>query len=100
MDFRKRYMQKHKDLGLCVYCSRKAIVDKRTLTLTTRCWFHTLYVQKRNQLSYEKNRKKIMKGVKKRQERYRKEGRCRCGRELDKSIDGGKSCPVCKNRGF
>ena len=93
-DGRAKYKRKHKQLGLCVECSRPAIPGR------TLCKIHSAHNSERCSKSYYDNLDKRRREMKRRREQYRKDGRCiMCSAYLQEEDEGFVNCMNCRQGG-
>jgi hypothetical protein len=86
----QKYKHKHRELGLCENCSRKAVPGERL------CAVHSYNHNQSNKEWYYNNHKDRLEKNRNLKERYKKEGKCPgCGTPND---NGNICCDACNQR--
>jgi DNA-directed RNA polymerase subunit RPC12/RpoP len=90
------YKKRHRELGLCVCCSKPA------LSMMKKCAEHTYTRKATNKKYYYNNHDECLRVGKKTRQGYRDSGRCiGCGNLLDEDADEGRvACMNCRSREY
>lgn len=95
MNRKKRYKQKHKALGLCLWCPRLPVPGKKL------CEKHLLAQRIAYNKYDESHRAARAEAQAKRRKQRIAEGRCpACGTPLNEDLGGYKYCINCRQRLF
>jgi len=91
MPSRERYIEKHRDQGLCIRCPNEAMPGRY---LCPKCARKQGIINKNN---YEINRSYRLEYRRNQVDKYKKEGRCtECSAPLDEEDRGFVTCLTCR----
>lgn len=92
-DSRKKYIQRHKELGLCIHCPRKAL-DRSLL-----CLLHYSKKQEYDKKRYQENKVRLNALKQKLRKKYKENNQCTsCSMPLlDEDIGIYVTCESCRS---